>query len=42
MAIVTNRGTSQIRKTSNYVKMNTKCNYTHVNNINMPMTEFFL
>jgi len=35
MAIVTNRGTSQIRTTSNYGKMNTKCNYMHVNNINM-------
>jgi len=41
MAIVTNRGTSQIRTTSNYGKMNTKCNYMHVNNINMT-TEFFL
>jgi len=29
MAIVTNRGTSQIRTTSSYGKMNTKCNYTH-------------
>jgi len=41
MAIVTNRGTSQIRTTSIYGKMNTKCNYTHVNNINMTMTEIF-
>jgi hypothetical protein len=28
MAILTNRGTSQIRTTSNCRKMNTKCNYT--------------
>ena len=35
------RGTSGIRTTSNCRKMNTKCNYTHVNNINMTMTEFF-
>ena len=42
MAIVTNRGTSQIRATSSYGKMNTKCNYTHVNNINMTMTDFFV
>jgi hypothetical protein len=35
MAIVTNRGKSQIRTTSNCIKMNTKCNYMHVNNINM-------
>ena len=35
MAVVTNRGTSQIQTTSNYGKMNTKCNYMHVNNINM-------
>jgi len=42
MAIVTNRGTSQIRTTSNYRKINTKCNYMHVNNINMKMVEFFL
>ena len=41
MAIVTNRGTSQIWTISNYRKMNTKCNYTHVNNINMAMTEIF-
>jgi len=41
MAIVTNRGTSQIRTTSNYRKMNTKCNYMHVDNINMTMIEFF-
>jgi len=40
MAIVTNRGTSQIRTTSNYRRMNTKCNYTHVNNIKMTVTEF--
>jgi len=39
MAIVTNRGTSQIRTSSNYRKMNTKCNYMYVNNINMTMTE---
>ena len=38
MAIVTNRGTSQMWTTSNYGKMNTKCNYTHVNNINMTDT----
>jgi len=43
MAIVTNRGTSQIQTTSNYRKINTKCSYTHVNNINMTMTEnYFL
>jgi len=42
MVIVTNRGTSQIRTTSNYRKMNTKCIYTHVNNINVTMIEFFL
>jgi hypothetical protein len=42
MAVVTNRGTKQKRTTSNYGKMNTKCNYTHVNNINMTMIEFFL
>jgi len=41
MAIVTNRGTSQIRTTNNYGKMNTKCNYTHVNNVNMIMNEIF-
>ena len=41
MAIVTNRGTSQIWTTRNYGKMNTKCSYMHVNNINMTMTEFF-
>jgi len=41
MAIVTNRGTSQIQTTSNYGKMNTKCNYTNVNNIYMTMTEIF-
>jgi len=41
MAIVTNRGTSWIRTASNYRKMNTKCNYMHVNNINMTMIEFF-
>jgi len=41
MAVVTNRGKSQIRTTSNYGKMNTKCNYMHVNNVNMTMTEFF-
>jgi len=35
MAIVTNRGMRQIRTTSNCIKMNTKCNYMHVNNINM-------
>jgi hypothetical protein len=40
MAIVTNRGTSQIRTTSNYGKMNTKCSYTYVNNINLTMTDF--
>jgi hypothetical protein len=42
MAIVTNRGTSQIQTTSNYGKINTKCNYMHVNSINMTMIEFFL
>jgi len=41
MAIVTNRGKSQIWTTNNYGKMNTKCNYMHVNNINMTMTDFF-
>jgi len=41
MAIVTNRGTSQIWTTNNCRKINTKCNYTHVNNINMTMIEFF-
>jgi len=41
MAIVTNRGTSQIRTTNNYRKMNTKFNYMHVNNINMTMIEIF-
>jgi len=41
MAVVTNRGTSQIWTTSNYGKMNTKCKYTYVNNINMTMTEIF-
>jgi len=41
MAVVTNRGTSQIQTTSNYGKINTKCNYSHVNNINMTMTEIF-
>ena len=34
MATGTNRGTSQIQTTSNYAKMNTKCNYTHVDSIN--------
>jgi hypothetical protein len=42
MAIVTNRGTSQIWTTSSYRKMNTKCSYMHVNNINMTMIEIFL
>jgi len=42
MATVTNRGTSQIRTTSSYIKINTKCNYTHVSNINMTMTDFFV
>ena len=42
MAIVTNRVTSQIRTTSNYGKMNTKCNYMHVNSINMIMIEIFI
>jgi len=41
MVIVTNRGTSQIQTTSNCRKMNTKCNYTHVNNVNMTMIEIF-
>jgi len=41
MATVTNRGTSQIRTTSSYRKMNTKCNYMRVNNINMTMIETF-
>jgi len=41
MTIVTNRGTSQIRTTINNRKMNTKCNYTHVNSINMTMIENF-
>jgi len=41
MAIVTNRGTSQIWTTSSYGKMNTKCSYKHVYNINMTMTEVF-
>jgi len=41
MATVTNRGTSQIRTTSNYGKMNTKCNYMLVNNINMTMNGIF-
>jgi len=42
IATVTNRGTSQILTTKNYIKMNTQCNYTHVNNINMTMTENIL
>jgi len=42
MAIVTNTGTSQTQTTSNYRKMITKCNYTHVNNTNMTIIEFFL
>jgi hypothetical protein len=42
MAIVTNRVTSQLRTTRNYGKMNTKCNYTHVNNINLLAPEFFI
>jgi len=41
MAIVTNRGTSQIRTTSNYRKMNTDSSYTHVNNINMTNGKIF-
>jgi len=41
MAIVTNRGTSQIRTTSNCRKMNIKGNYMHVNNTNMTMIGFF-
>ena len=41
MAIVTNRGTSQTRTTSNCRKMNTKCNFMNVKNINMAMIEFF-
>jgi hypothetical protein len=39
MAVVANRGTSQIQTTSNYGKSNTKCNNSNVNNINMTMTE---
>jgi hypothetical protein len=42
MSIVTNRETSQIRTTSSYRKMNTKCNYMHVKNINMTMIDFFI
>jgi len=41
MAIVTNRGTSQIRTTSNCRTMNTKCSYMRVNNINMTIIEIF-
>jgi hypothetical protein len=41
MAVVTNRGTSQIWTTSNCRKINTICNYVHVNNINMTMIENF-
>ena len=41
MAVVTNRGASQIQTTNNYGKINTKCNYSHVSNINMTMTEIF-
>jgi hypothetical protein len=41
MAIVTNRGTSRIRTRSSYRKMITKCNYAHVNNINMTVIENF-
>jgi len=41
MAIVTNRETSQLRKPKKYIKMNTQCNYAHVNNINMTVTENF-
>ena len=40
MATVTDRGTSQTRTTINCRKMNTKCNFTHVNNITMTMIEF--
>jgi len=42
MAIVTNRGTSQIWTTRNCGKMNTKCNYMHVIKINTTMTKIFL
>jgi len=42
MAIVTNRGTSQIWTTSSYGKMSTKCIFTHVNNINMTVIEIFV
>ena len=41
MAIVTNRGTSPVSTTNNCRRMSTKCSYTHVNNINMTMTDFF-
>ena len=42
MAIVTNRGTSPVSTTNSYRRMSTKCSYTHVNNINMTMTDFFI
>jgi hypothetical protein len=41
MAIITNKGTSQIWTTNNYRKLNTKCNYMYVSNINMTMIEIF-
>jgi len=41
MAMVTDSGTSQTRTASSCSKMNTKCNFTHVNNINMTMIDIF-
>jgi len=42
MAIVTDSGTRQIQTTSSCRKINTKCSFTHVNNINMTMIDIFL
>jgi hypothetical protein len=42
MAIVTNRGTVWVCTTKNCRRMSTKCSYTHVNNINITIMEFFV
>jgi len=41
MTIVTDRRTGQTQTTSSCRKMNTQCNFTHVNNINITMIENF-
>jgi len=41
MMFNTNRGKSQTWTTSSCRKMNAKCNFMHVNNINMTLIEIF-